>query len=93
MFLNVIVINYLIIVYLLVVINNDIVRERNGLSNDFVGTKVLAFLFAFISWFTYVPFLFIKEYDFNYFMVLVFYVILVVILKLTKYFVGSFYEK
>ncbi len=91
MFLNIYIINILLIAYLSILIKDKKIIE-NGIQTKLEGFIIFSYLFCLLSYFTYIPYLFILEYRFPFILVLIFLIVNYQILKIVKYFIKSFYE-
>lgn len=87
--INILIINILVYAYIIATIK-EVVKKDNGFLILFY--VILMFL-NLICVYTYVPFLFIKELDFNYFFIVLYYVIIYNLFSIIKYFIRSFEEE
>jgi len=87
--LNILVINILVYTYMIATIK-QVVSKDNG----FLILGYIIIMFSnLVCVYTYVPFLFIKELDFNYFFIVLYYVIIYNLFSIIKYFIRSFEEE
>lgn len=91
MFLNIYIINILLIAYLSILIKDKKIID-NGIKTKLEAFIIFSYLFCLLSYFTYIPYLFIIEYQFPFILVLIFLIVNYQILKIVKYFIKSFYE-
>lgn len=89
MSINILIINILVYAYMIATIK-EVVNKDNG----FLILFYIIIIFSnLVCVYTYVPFLFIKELDFNYFFIVLYYVIIYNLFSIIKYFIRSFEEE